>query len=148
MGSDHNAVYFEIQLNENISLQEISLRKNFREADWNLYRKEIENRLLNDRLNIDEITETSQVDSLVEKLHNTMLIAQSVAVPRAMPTTYKLILTPEIKELIKIKLREILRMEVRQLQKEITEKINDLRNDNWNFKLQSLYPTITTVCGI
>ena len=63
--SDHCAVLFEIELNENIQSNILRTRFDYKAADWKLYGDLIDRELLTDRLHIDDITEIEQIDNLV-----------------------------------------------------------------------------------
>lgn len=153
LGSDHNGVIFDIELNDEIPLTSLDLKPSYKDANWELYQRVVAEGIENERLHLSEINEPRQVDEIIEKLTETIHRAQSQAVPLKHRDKYSLELTDRIKSMIKIKSvlerqylrsrsrehRLMIKLEINQLRRQIHTEISNLRNQNWNHKLARIH---------
>lgn len=152
LGSDHAGVTFDVELDEDMIINPPALKPCHAETNWETFQSEIERELHNDRLHLPEVNTTEQVDELIQRFSTVVISAQTNSVPMKLPSRYKICITSEIKDKITMKhnlerqrqrtinyhLREILKMEINTLQQEIEHEINQIRNENWSHKLESL----------
>lgn len=152
LSSDHNLVSFTVQLEEEVEIEPNYLRYCFKNANWDNYRSFIDEELEDLNMNHHQFTTTNQVDELVSKLTDVIQRAKQATVPRTLPDQYGLILTPAIKEKMRlckriqrqyqraqnISRKTELKQLANRLHKEICRDIDHLRNVNWSFKLQDL----------
>lgn len=148
LGSDHNAVRFDVQLTEPSLLNNAHLIRAYNQTDWNLYQDTVLLNIEPTELTVDTITSTEEIDSLIINLTEAMLKAQDLAVPLVPPHKYDLKLTPYLESLIS--LRRFCRgmwqdsrdpywkSEVNSLTAQIRDGILTLRNEKWASNLQSL----------
>lgn len=152
LGSDHNGITFQIKLDEYISPNANRTYPCFRSANWKLYESVINRKLIDMDFDANRITNTDQIDNLVDKLTTTMHEAKSVAVPMVSKSNNALELTPDILQMILtrsdlqrryqrsqvLSVKIYYKWQVNRLQKEISRAINELRNNNWSNFLQSI----------
>ncbi len=148
MNSDHNAIETEIQIGRMLKNENPNLIPNFKLANWEKYRAIINNKINVDNLDLSNINSESQIDSMVSNLTNTMQHAQHRSVPMKCVERYSLNITPDILNLIKER-NETKRLWQRQrnpalktivnsLNKQITFKILELKNMNWNHQISNI----------
>lgn len=148
MSSDHVAISFKVSTRSDFENPLISkLSYNFQLADWELYKHVIQFHTKTSK-KIDDLKNPSEVDTLIENITKVMEHAKNRAIPKTTITRHNLILTDEIKSLIthKNSLRRRWQVtrnrEVKGLlnyaEKEIKQKITQLRNDNWQYKLENI----------
>lgn len=151
-GSDHNGVSFVVNLQNDLNLLSPYARPSFKDADWKLYRRIINEKLANANMNVNHIVESQQIDAMVEELTKTIHLAQEQAVPLIIPDKYALVLPREVEEMIKV--RNILERQsqratntvrkaelkslVNLLSRQIQDEILDVRNENWSHLLRSI----------
>lgn len=148
LSSDHEAVTTEIELSSPSILNNARRVRAYRKADWEQYRFSIANRLNTSNLDLQAITNTEQIDSMVRSFTDLILRVQDFTVPLELPNRYAIELTPEIRALIIV--RRAKRREwqstrnprcktvVNLLKRIIQEKVNELRNGNWSRMLENL----------
>lgn len=152
LGSDHDIVFFKIELEGETDIRSNCTRPCYKKANWGKYASVIEAKLLDFDFNQNNITTTQQIDSLIEILTKTIQEAQQKSVPRVAPDRYALVLSPAITEKIKtrsilerqwqrmedVELKRLLKTEINSLRREIQLEISALRNMNWAHRLDSL----------
>lgn len=149
--SDHCYVTFNILLNAPVSLSSTRLIPCYRLADWEKYRDHVSL-----ELNVrpfpqpEQITETSQIDDLANFFTRSLLKAQDVAVPKTTPRRYSLVLPLQLQQLIAEKhrlvrrlqrnpgLRHIISPQLDHLTQVIDQRINNIRNDNFDQMLSRI----------
>lgn len=151
--SDHQLITMKIGLQCRQQLNEIRLIPHFKAADWSTYKSVIDFELTSfDIPTIAQVTTTAQIDQLVSKLNDTIMVAQQSSVPLITPTRYALNLTPEIKQKIKMRndikrqsqrpqnynIRHLLKHHLNFLNKEIQDDINEISNTNYNHMLSTI----------
>lgn len=144
--SDHCAVVFEI-FESRPSLSNCSrLIRAYNKTNWTEYKNIVHNSL---NTNIPTITNTHEIDTLLNDFTAVLLNAQEMTVPLINPHTYEITVTPPNKQLMS--LRNIFRREwqmnrqmryyktmINVLSKQISCGIQEIRNSNWGIKLQNL----------
>lgn len=116
--------------------------------DWEKYRSIIISKINMENHNLSDITNKSQIDTMVQHLTMAMEEAQHRSIPLIHPEPFSLQLSPEIIGLIKERNQikriwqrrrcSILKASINRLNKEIARKINELKNINWNHKISSI----------
>lgn len=149
--SDHDIITYSILINQQACVNHQRLIPLFRNANWLRYSQIVHSQLVNESVtNINQVTDTSQIDNMISKLTTVILRAQDKSVPFVKPTPYAVTLTPEIKD--KIAFRNVLKRRkqrnpniasilspvINQLNKEIHENINEIVNSNFNHKLSTI----------
>lgn len=152
LGSDHNIITFTIDFQDEVEFRSLYTRPCYREANWNIYENVIDTALINFDFNISNVTQTTHIDELITKLVELISNAERKAVPFKSPDRYSLILGPGTKELIKARailerqyqrspnehLRRALKTEINRMTRNISKRINEIRNDNWSHRLKSV----------
>jgi hypothetical protein len=149
--SDHNAISFDILLNDKIEINDKQVMYNYKIANWEKYRRIITKELNPKDLSIDNIHSPSDINIKINEFTKIIQTAQSkcVAVHKN-NNCYFVNLTPDIRE--DIKFRNVLlkrwqrcrckqtKTYINNLNKSITQRINDIKNMNWQHKLESTQP--------
>lgn len=150
LASDHVAVYFEIQTGRNVDRlnRHRRLVPVYSKANWDRFHFLVARGTQTRDIDIDGIDSTDQVDGMIEHFTSVILAAEQASVPMAIPDPYHLQLTPEITELIKIKNMErrrwqrtrnvLFKQRCSLLREQIQHKISELRNANWNSRLEDI----------
>lgn len=149
--SDHSIVTFDVDVIDQINERERAKVPCFKLTDYNKYQTSVSNALdPYKNLNLKDITNTEQIDTLVDALTDAVLVAQEAAVPKVAPNRYELMLPQTVKDMIRERnncirtlqrnpnLRDQLRPHINWLTAQIRNNINEIRNQNWNQKLASI----------
>lgn len=152
LGSDHNGVLFEANLENDLNLLSPYARPSFKDADWKTYRSVVNERLTSADVNVNHVTCPEQIDTMVETLTSTIHLAQERSVPMVVPDKYALVLPREIEEMIKVRnmvqrqsqratstiRKSQLKSLANLMSRQIHSSINDIRNENWSHKLRGI----------
>ena len=150
--SDHMGVTFIISLGDDIQLQYQNSRPLYHLTNWQLYQQIVHNNLSTNLPVADTITTNNQIDQLVHNFTSVLLRAQTDSTPVGLPERYTLNLSSDTKNKIQTRrilirrsqrtqnqeYREFLRTQINSLQKDIRQDIDNLRNVNWQHKIESL----------
>lgn len=153
--SDHNAITFTINMDNKVVRNVERLSYDYENANWDVYRGIIHYHISTNSLNITEIENIEQIEQHIEKFQKLIEHARDRAVPLTFHHRYKLCIPDELKKSIKIKnsmrkiwqrtRNSILKTIVNQMEKEIKNAINKIRNDNWQLKLSNIKPSNQSV---
>ncbi len=102
LNSDHNPVLFEIFVSDSVWKNELNLIPSFRNANWDKYKSIIRTKL-QPLIQLENITSTSQIDTMIEHLTDVITFSQHKSVPLVPRDSYFVDLTPDIIEDIKIR---------------------------------------------
>lgn len=102
LGSDHNVVSFQVQLDQGVEVEHSHLRYRFQNANWEKYQRTIDGALDGFDFNHNNVTSIPEIDELVKKLTHTIQMGKRAAIPFALPDQYGLCLPPAIKEKISL----------------------------------------------
>lgn len=148
LGSDHNAVCTNVRLSTPSVLNNERSIRAFDKTDWVKYQRDVLRNLNVDQAHIDDITSTDQIDHMIDSLTNAILTAQDANVPLIRPNGYRIELTPYLRFLIIMRryyrrqwMRSydpLMKTTVNALTGQIRSGIQELRNDNWSKRLNSL----------
>lgn len=148
LNSDHDPVYFEIKITDELIKNDVLYHRSYKNADWDRFRLLISQNLSTANLLIDNIVSTGQIDSMIENLTEVVIKAQDRSVPLSRNDKYSIELTPDIQEDMKIRnmfVRQWQRTRdtgikrlVNLLNRSITLRIDELRNMNWNHMLSQI----------
>lgn len=147
--SDHKAVLVEVHESEP-SHNPPSLVPDYKNANWNLYRTHIHKHIGPPNEN-NLINSPNDIEEAVENLTSLMIHARDKAVPLKSHDQYKLTLSNDLLDIIKIK-NQLHRQwqrtrdprtknQVNHLRKKIANEVAKQRNINWNAKLSEIKPS-------
>lgn len=155
--SDHCVVYFRIKTSKINRTENTVYRYDYRNANWRKYKSLITRHIENNTFEIP-CTSVDEIEDHIKILSKLIMQARSTSVKKKKINFESTRLTPEIKEMIKRKrtLRQRwqrnrnnqTKTEVNKLQKDISEKIKELKNKNWNKRLSELKPSNQTIWHI
>jgi hypothetical protein len=149
LNSNHVPVYFEVGCDVlNTPAHHIPC---YRNADWNRYR-----RLLSESINLHGMSASSlhtmeMIYGAIDSLNEEIINADAQTVPRVQPNQYKMILSDELRELIRFRNNRrrmwrhsrdpILKLIIKSLNKRIQREISEYHSNCWNTKLHSFKTT-------
>jgi Reverse transcriptase (RNA-dependent DNA polymerase)/Endonuclease-reverse transcriptase len=146
MSSDHVAITFSIHSKDKTETFNEKAKHNYKLADWDTYRC-----IIQYHLNAHpEINTIQDIEDNIDKLTRIIEHARDRAIPKTYTNKFELIIPDDIKHLIARK--NTLRRWWQQtrdastktlinfLESDIKTKINELRNDSWQDKLQNIHP--------
>jgi len=149
LNSDHVPVYFEMGCEVlTTPAHHVPCYKN---ADWNRFR-----RILSDSIDLHGMSASSLqsvelIDEAIDGLVNKIIRADAETVPRVQPNRYRMLLSEELRELIRFRnnrrrmwrhLRDpLLKIIINSLNKRIKHAITEYHSNCWNTKLQSFRVT-------
>lgn len=149
--SNHQIITYSIDLNHQYSTNGQHKIPLFRSANWNKFQSVVNNKLSSYQLpNPDDITITSQIDTMLNDFTTAVMEGQLQSVPFIHPTLYAVTITPEIKSKIRLRntikrqaqrnphLANDLRPAINRLSKEISSDINFIANSNFQHKLSTM----------
>lgn len=155
--SDHCAVYFQIKTTNINRSKDPRYKYDYSCANWKRYRALITRHIGNNTFE-NLCTTVEEVDTHIRLLSELIMQTRDKSVKKKIVSFESIKLTPEITEMIKRK--RILRRrwqrnrdhqiktEVNLLQKGIKEKIQELKNENWNKYLSTIKPSNQSIWGI
>lgn len=144
--SDHDYVYFTIELCGQIGMERPDKIPLFSQANWKQYRLLVHLDLANEIKEVGRprlVYTRERIDQLIVKLSNVMLNRKTTCVPHIKPNHYALKLSDEIKQMIRDRnqLRNIVQRHpqyrddampiIRQLERQIKDFTNKARNDDF-----------------
>lgn len=149
--SNHEIVTFSIILSDAIPYNSPHKVPNYSMTDWNLYQQTLQSLLINHQLpSYSEITNTDQIDEIIDFLSESILKSQREAVPLVHKVPYAVTLTSTIKNKIQQRntlkrqaqrnpaIRNQLQPLINQLMKEIQSEIQNIVNENFQHKLSTI----------
>ena len=81
LGSDHNGVIFDVKLDESLEQVPLGFKPSYKDTDWVKYKSLVEQKIMNDRLHLADVTETHQIDQFIVKFTTVLQSAQKESVP-------------------------------------------------------------------
>jgi hypothetical protein len=149
--SDHLSVLIDTSCRS--SFRNLPARHDYRRTDWVKFQASLEERLPSSPLLANE----GEIDTCVEEMSSAILEALAASVPEGRPRDDPRPPIPAcIQDEIRLKNRlrrqwqitrdPALKAEVNRLQRSVTHKLNEWRNDQWSGTLESLDPR-TNRCG-
>jgi len=155
--SDHCAVHFQIKTSKIDRTENTVYKYDYRNANWKKFKAFITRRI-EDNIGEQSCNTAEEIENHIKILSELIMEARNSSVKMKKTHFESTKLTPEIKDLIKTKksLRrrwqrsrdDQLKREVNQLQRVISEKIKELKNQNWNKRLSEIKPSNQTVWRI
>lgn len=155
MSSDHMAIIFSIHSSDQHITQNKNPTFNYKLADWNMFRRVIHYHANAQQYNIENINTSEDIDNVINKFTETIEHAKNRAIPKTFTNQYKLILPDDVKQSISNKntLRRswqqtrnpFTKTLVNSAENEIKLRINALRNESWQYKLQEIRPSNQSV---
>lgn len=149
LSSDHCAVIFQIKTSRLVKRDIQELRPDFSNADWDKYRGLIHYHIGNRSFEVP--TTKEEIDNHIDKFTRLLEFARDKSVKKVQQNKYSIKLTDEIIQLIEEKndLRRswqrsrdpATKTRINQLNKEIRQGIDTIRNENWNRKLSHIKPS-------
>jgi Reverse transcriptase (RNA-dependent DNA polymerase)/Endonuclease-reverse transcriptase len=149
LNSDHVPVFFEVGCDVlTTPVHHVPCYKN---ADWNYFR-----RLLSESINLRGMSASSlhtmeMIDEAIDGLVERIIQADAVTVPRVQPNRYRMVLSEELRDLIRFRNNRrrmwrrsrdpLLKIIIKSLNKRIQNAITEYHSNCWNTKLQSFRVT-------
>ena len=155
--SDHCAVYFQIKAAKVNRSESSKYRYDYANANWKRFQTYITRQLSTHRF--DTLCNTAEdVENHIKNLSELIMQARNATIKKKNINFESTKLTPEIIDMINEKraLRRRwqrcrssdLKKEVNKLQKDIKDKIRELKNEKWNKRLSEIKPSNQTVWRI
>lgn len=155
--SDHCAVYFQIKTSKIEKTDNTVYKYDYRKANWKKFKSYITRRIENN-ITENSCNTTEDIEKHINILSKLIMEARNSSVKMKNINFESTKLTPEIKDLIKTK-RTLRRRwqryrdhqtktELNFIQKDIKDKIKELKNINWNKRLADIKPSNQTVWKI
>lgn len=148
MSSDHVAINFSIHTRSTYQKpRNTDVSYNFLLADWDLYRHVIQYHSKTTK-KLEDINRIEDVDALIESFTKIIEHAKQRAIPKSANFKFSLMITDDIKNLIKYKNSLRRRWQVTRdpgvktllnyVENDVSKRIAELRNNCWQHKLQNI----------
>jgi hypothetical protein len=149
LNSDHVPVYFEIGCD--VLSTPVHYVPCYKNADWNRYRQLLSSSIDLSGMSASSLHSTDLIDGAIDNLVEKITHADSETVPRVQPNRFRMILSDELRELIRFRNNRrrrwrnsrdpLLKLIIKSLNKRIQRAITEYHSNCWNSKLQTFKTT-------
>ncbi len=145
LDSDHVPVYFEVGCEVlTVPAHYIPCYKN---ANWNQFRRKMNESIDLTGLSASKFQACEQIDEAIDQFTNVIIQADSLAVPRAIPNRFRMLLKEDVRNQIQFRNNRrrstrnsndpIIKLAVKAMTKRIKKSIDSYHSESWNSNLQS-----------